>query len=248
MRNQLNRPVWTTFQISKDAAKTFEVILFAQVRAQRLSVFSLNPGERTAIGDLDVALTVVGKSAEFWLRVLLVGGVGRSRLEFDAFCGGGGEGWIVVVLWADWRVFDLLWSATSDWRLSLSFSGSWCRRSQIHRLRLVHYTQAHRFFAISYLLVLFSLLFSKYQKCEKFDFEFSIFSSTCYSKQVLDNEWSWWLPPIMYRMPSARPAHLFGALWRAHRALGRRSSTAAEVDGRDAGWTGDPVVPTNGNY
>jgi hypothetical protein len=68
------------------------VILFAQVRAQRLSVFSLNPGEKTAIGDLDVALTVVGKSAEFWFRVLLVGGVGRSGLELDAFCGGGGEG------------------------------------------------------------------------------------------------------------------------------------------------------------
>lgn len=55
-------------------------------------MFSLNPGEKTAIGDLDVALTVVGKSAEFWLRVLLVGGVGRNGLELYAFCGGGGEG------------------------------------------------------------------------------------------------------------------------------------------------------------
>ena len=52
-------------------------------------MFSLNPGEKTAIGDLDVALTVVGKSAEFWLRVLLISGVGRGGLGLDAFCGGG---------------------------------------------------------------------------------------------------------------------------------------------------------------
>lgn len=31
------------------------MILFAQVRAQRLSVFSLNPGEKTAMGDLKTA-------------------------------------------------------------------------------------------------------------------------------------------------------------------------------------------------
>ena len=60
----------------KGRPKTFEVILFAQVRAQRLSVFSLDPGEKTAIGDLDIAPTVVRKAAEFWLRVLLISGLG----------------------------------------------------------------------------------------------------------------------------------------------------------------------------
>ena len=73
----------------KGRPKTFEVILFAQVRAQRLSVFLLDPGEKTAIGDLDIAPTVVRKAAEFWLRVLLISGLGRGGLELDAFCGGG---------------------------------------------------------------------------------------------------------------------------------------------------------------